>query len=102
MPRGFTVWVIRESGFTRRNKPSFHIDPDFGRLIDVVEVGVWDDPAPGTLGYFNSSVWTGDGEWPDVIPFTGYIDLAIETAAGRAVSDTGTLSRWRTPARRWN
>jgi hypothetical protein len=27
--------------------------------------------------------------WPDPVPFTGYINLAIQTADGRAVDDTG-------------
>ena len=71
---GFTAWVTRESGDQRRNKPYSHYIPAFGWLQGPVDW--W--PA-------GSNPVTGQ-VWPQPIPFTGYLDLGIETATGRAIS----------------
>ena len=89
VPRNFTAWVTRETLPTRRNKPSFHSTPGNGLLQGAIDQAIWQNTGPGTLGYFNGSAWTASGEWPDTIPFTGYLDLAIDTATGRAISDAG-------------
>ena len=69
IPDGFTAWVTREAGATRRNK-IYH---------SATEVGF-----SGMLGvnnWWNSAIRrpnpvTGQ-PWPDPIPFTGYIFLGI-------------------------
>jgi len=76
VPDGYVAWATREVGEKRQNKPyEFH---------NVIAYGLVNGP----IDY-----WTGDPfmgtTWPAIIPFTGYLDLGILTADGRAVSDAG-------------
>ncbi len=72
--QGFTAWVSREPGEFRRNKPYSHYIPAFGWLQGPVD---WWPPGTNPV--------TGQ-VWPQPIPFTGYLDLGIMTATGRAIS----------------
>ncbi len=74
IPQGFTAFVTREAGEFRRNKPYSHHIPAYGWLQGAVD---WwpagTNPVTGQV-------------WPQPIPFTGYLDLGIMTATGRAIS----------------
>lgn len=77
----FTAWVTRESGETRRNRLHYTAsEVILSTMYDKIDF--WNpairrpNPATGVV-------------WADPIIFTGYIDLGIETATGRAVSDAG-------------
>ena len=88
-PKDFTAWVTRGVGPQRRNKP-------YNALT-----------ATGWNGMLGLSASTGDYswnpidrtnpvtglDWPDPIPFTGYLFLGI-MPDGRALSDTGIAVRW--------
>jgi hypothetical protein len=72
VPDGYLAMATRESALVRRNKPyNTHTAVKYGRVNGPVSY--WDGTEPNPV--------TGQA-WPDVIPFTGYINLAIE-ANGR-------------------
>ncbi len=86
IPQGFTAWVTRESGATRRNK--------------IYDSGTSGSPFSGMLGvnsYWNPAVRrpnpATDLLWPNPIPFTGYIFLGL-MPDGRAVDENGYPVRW--------
>ena len=82
VPQGFTAWVTREEDSNDRREN--HI-----ALIHSEEGG--DDPLATVAGPVGG--WTGPagpaGAWPDTIPFTGYQNLGIMSADGRAVYANG-------------
>jgi hypothetical protein len=85
IPHGFTAWVTREPGPTRRNK--IYSSGNLGGFSQMMGVNdSWDpsirrpNPSTGLL-------------WPDPIPFTGYLFLGI-LPDGRAVDDDGYAVRW--------
>ncbi len=84
VPQGFTAWVTRESGATRRNKIYDSGTSSFSGLLGVN--AYWNpavrrpNPATGQL-------------WPNPIPFTGYIFLGV-MPDGRVVDDAGYPVRW--------
>lgn len=82
VPDGFTAWITREGRSERRNKVYFHSTPGTGYLHGPITGDVWNDPPAGTFGAFQPPAYGGD--WPDPIPFTGYLNLAV-TTDGRAV-----------------
>ncbi|HSH74372.1 MAG TPA: hypothetical protein VLA09_01615, partial [Longimicrobiales bacterium] len=65
----FVAWVTRETGSTRRNK-SFHMLTDVS-FSGMLGVNTWWD---GSIRSPNPA--TGQ-EWPNPIPFTGYLFLGI-------------------------
>ena len=88
-PQGFTAWVTRDVGPQRRNKP-----------YESLTATGWN----GMLGLSASTgafKWNPINrtnpvtglDWPDPIPFTGYLFLGI-MPDGRALSDTGIAVRW--------
>ena len=89
------AWVLRESGEDRRNMVSSTQGfgggtPAGGFLQGAVAL------EGGGRTYWISALGSHPvagtpyaSGWPSPVPFTGYIDLAIETANGRAVSDAG-------------
>jgi hypothetical protein len=85
---GHMGWVLREDPEDRRNAVA-SIQGNAGGvqaqgfLQGPVTVGV--NPGISELG---SHPVTG-AAWPNPVPFTGYLNLAIETATGRAVTDAG-------------
>lgn len=92
---GHMAWVLRETGEDRRNMVSS--TQGFGG--GTVAGGFLQGPVQledGVRSYWISALGAHPvagtpyaGGWPSPVPFTGYIDLAIETATGRAVSDAG-------------
>ncbi|MGD8601428.1 MAG: hypothetical protein PVJ80_06395 [Gemmatimonadota bacterium] len=88
---GHMAWVLRETGEDRRNMVSSTQGfgggtPAAGFLQGAVAL---EDPSRTYwISALGSHPVTGV-PWPNPVPFTGYIDLAIETATGRAVSDAG-------------
>jgi len=90
VPDGHVTWVLREAGEKRRNMVSISQSGGAniqaaGFLQGPVKIKTpTDDYGVTQLGsHPNGTAWTSP------LPFTGYIDLGIETATGRAVSDTG-------------
>jgi hypothetical protein len=84
VPTGFTAWVTREDVPDRRNR-AFEAGggPGGGRFAEVIGViDWWRGPANPVTGQ----------NWPNLIPFTGYIDLGI-LPDGRAVRDDGVPIR---------
>ncbi len=78
VPQGFTAYVTRDAGDpVRRNKP-FYAGTfiHYGELYGVID---WWEGAPNPV--------TGQS-WPDVIPFTGYLNLGI-LPDGRAIRADG-------------
>ncbi|MGE0158650.1 MAG: hypothetical protein AB7T31_04510 [Gemmatimonadales bacterium] len=82
------AWVLREDPEDRRNAVA-SVQGNAGGvqaqgfLQGAIAVGA--NPGVTELG---SHPVTGVA-WPSPVPFTGYLNLAIETATGRPVSDTG-------------
>ncbi len=91
VPNDFMAYVLREDGEKRRN------------MVSSMQGGGGGTQAAGFLqgairlktssnGYGVSSLGTnpanGDAQWPDSIPFTGYLNLAIDSE-GRAVMSDG-------------
>ena len=78
VPDGFYAYATREPGEKRRNKAYFyHSAVGYGLVNGPVDYWTGVDPNPAT-----------SQPWPAVIPFTGYIDLAV-AADGRAVDASG-------------
>ena len=88
---GHMAYILRDAGEKRRNMVSAYQGGGggiqaAGFLQGPVKVKQpTDDYGVSLLGN-NPATST---PWPDPVPFTGYLDLAIETATGRAVSDAG-------------
>jgi len=85
---GHMAWVLREDPEDRRNAMALvqgnaNGVQSQGFLQGPVTVGA--NPGITELG---SHPVTGV-PWTSPVPFTGYLNLAIETATGRAVSDAG-------------
>ncbi len=78
VPDGYLGMSTRESALVRRNKAyNTHTAVKYGIVNGPVDYWTGTEPNPVT------------GElWPDVIPFTGYLNLAIEPN-GRAVDANG-------------
>jgi hypothetical protein len=88
VPDNHMAWVLREDPEDRRNAMALvqgnaNSVQSQGFLQGPVAIGV--NPGVSELG---SHPVTGT-PWPNPVPFTGYLNLAIETATGRAVSDAG-------------
>jgi hypothetical protein len=82
------AWVLREDPEDRRNAMALVQ----GNANNVQSQGFLQGPVtvgtiPG-ITELGSHPVTGVA-WPSPVPFTGYLNLAIETATGRAVSDAG-------------
>ena len=81
-------WVLREDPEDRRNAVA-SVQGNAGGvqsqgfLQGPVTVGA--NPGISELGVHPVTL----AAWPNPVPFTGYLNLAIETATGRAVSDAG-------------
>jgi hypothetical protein len=99
VPDGHMAWVLREDPEDRRNAMAL-VQGNVGGQLN----------AQGNLtggvqaqGFLNGAITVGANPgiselgshpvtgvpWPSPVPFTGYLNLAIETATGRAVSDAG-------------
>ena len=78
VPQGFVAYVTRDAGDpVRRNKPYYAgTFIHYGELYDVIDW--WEGPPNPVTG----------APWPDVIPFTGYLNLGI-LPDGRAVRADG-------------
>jgi len=88
---GHMAWILREEGEDRRNMVSSYQGNGggvqaAGFLQGQVKLKTPAD-AYGISELGSHPVTTV--AWPSPVPFTGYIDLAIDTATGRAVSDVG-------------
>jgi hypothetical protein len=88
---GHMAYILREDPEDRRNMVATHQ----GNVGGIQAAGFLQGPVrvkTATSAYGVSSLGshpvTG-AAWPDPVPFTGYIDLAIQTADGRAVDDSG-------------
>lgn len=88
-PKGFTAWVTRDVGPQRRNKPyeSLTATGWNGMLGLNVSTGTY---AWNPIDRTNPVTML---DWPDPIPFTGYLFLGI-MPDGRALSDTGIAVTW--------
>jgi len=88
---GHMAWILREEGEDRRNMVSSYQGNGGG----IQAAGF----LQGQINIISPTIQTGISElgshpvtgvpWPNPLPFTGYIDLAIETATGRAIDDSG-------------
>lgn len=81
VPAGFTAWVSREVGLTRRNKV-YNAGTGIG-FSGMLDVNTWWQGPPNPV--------TGQ-PWPSPIPFTGYLNLGI-LPNGRAVTEAGVPIR---------
>lgn len=77
VPQGFTAWITRDQGLTRRNKV-FQAGTAAG-FSGMLDVNTWWSGPPNPV--------TGKA-WPNPIPFTGYLHLGI-LPDGRAVGEDG-------------
>jgi hypothetical protein len=89
---GHMAWVLREDPEDRRNaiasiQGNANNTQAQGFLQGQVAVGA--NPGITELGSHPVAGTPYAGGWPSPVPFTGYLNLAIETATGRAVSDVG-------------
>lgn len=82
---GFTAWITRETGETRRNK-IYHNATEVGYSA-MKGVNDWWNPA-----IRRANPATGEA-WPDPIPFTGYIFLGI-MPDGRTLEAGNVPVRW--------
>jgi hypothetical protein len=88
---GHMAYVLREDPEDRRNLVATHQ----GNVGGIQAAGFLQGPvrvktAANTYGISDlGSHPVTTTPWPDPVPFTGYINLAIETADGRAVDDAG-------------
>ena len=69
------IWVTRETAPSRWNK-SYHAGTQVGVAFVLGPITHWEGPANPVTGQ----------EWPNPIPFTGYLNLGI-MPDGRAISD---------------
>jgi hypothetical protein len=86
---GYMAWVLREDGEVRRNMVSSMQGGGGG----VQAAGFLQGPiklktASDAYGITSLGSHPNGTPWPNPVPFTGYIDLAID-AEGRAVDDSG-------------
>ncbi|MQA91333.1 MAG: hypothetical protein GEU90_14075 [Gemmatimonas sp.] len=88
VPEGFTAWISREGRPERRNKVYFFSNPGSGRVLPALNTTFWSDPDAGFPGFFDPPAYAG-GDWPNPIPFTGYLDLGI-APNGRALTAEAT------------
>jgi hypothetical protein len=88
---GHMAWVLREDPEDRRNMVATHQ----GNVGGIQAAGFLQGPvrvktATNTYGISELASHPVTGAaWPDPVPFTGYLNLAIQTADGRAVDDAG-------------
>jgi hypothetical protein len=92
VPDNHVAWVLREDPQDRRNaiasiQGNANNTQAQGFLQGPVTVGII--PGVSELGAHPVAGTPYAGGWPNPVPFTGYLSLAIETATGRAVSDVG-------------
>jgi hypothetical protein len=85
VPQGFTAWVTRESGPTRRNK--IHDSATRAGFSNMPRQNSWWNPIMR-----RPNPATGL-PWADTIPFTGYVFLGV-LLAGRTVDDRGYPVYW--------
>lgn len=90
VPDGYYAYVLREEREDRRNMVSSMQGEGGGTQA----AGFLQGPVRSAEGnpygvtILGTNPVTGEA-WPDPVPFTGYIDLAIEEATGRAIDDAG-------------
>lgn len=90
VPDGHISWVLREDGEVRRNMVSTSQSGGGG----IQAAGFLQGPVKlktdtNSYGITELGSHPNGTPWANPLPFTGYIDLGIETATGRAVSDAG-------------
>jgi len=85
IPQGFTAWVTREPGPTRRNK--IYSSGSSGTYSTMGGINDWWDPSIRRPNPATGQLW------PDPVPFTGYLFLGI-LPDGRAVDEDGYAVRW--------
>jgi hypothetical protein len=85
VPPGFTAWVTREVGTTRRNK--IYDSGTSAAFSGMTRQNVWWNPSTR-----RPNPATGLS-WPDTIPFTGYVFLGV-LPDGRAIDDRGYPIVW--------
>ena len=88
---GHMAWILREEGEKRRNMVSSYQGGGGGTQAAGFLQGpvvLKEDTNDYGVSFLGTNPVTG-APWPSPVPFTGYLDLAIETATGRAVSDAG-------------
>jgi len=90
VPDGYMAWILREEAEKRRNM----VSSTQGGGGGVQAAGFLQGPirlktGENDYGYADLGDKLDGTPWPDSIPYTGYIDLAIETATGRAIGDDG-------------
>jgi hypothetical protein len=90
VPDGHISWVLREDGEVRRNIVSTTQSGGGGiQAAGFLQGPVKLKTATNSYGITELGSHPNGTPWPNPLPFTGYIDLGIETTTGRAVSDTG-------------
>jgi hypothetical protein len=90
VPDNFVAYVTREDGEKRRTM----VASTQGNGGGIQAAGFLQGPitVKDASNAYGISFLTDDlsgTPWPDPVPFTGYINLAIESATGRAVDDSG-------------
>jgi len=89
VPDNHVTWVLREEGEGRRNMISTSQSGGGGvQAAGFLQGPVKLKTATNTYGITLLGSHPNGTPWPNPLPFTGYIDLGIETATGRAVYDT--------------
>ncbi len=89
IPSGFHAYVLREPGVDRRNtNAAFQGGAQQAAGFLQGPVRLKTDAVSYGISELGNNPVTGQ-PWPNIIPFTGYINLAIDAATGRAVTDDG-------------
>jgi hypothetical protein len=90
VPANHVTWVLREAGEKRRNMVSVSQSGGGGiQAAGFLQGPVQLKTASNSYGVTQLGSHPNGTPWTSPLPFTGYRDLGIETATGRAVSDTG-------------
>lgn len=89
VPQGFVAWVLREEGEDRRNTVAAFqggAQQAAGFLQGPVQLKT--EGVPYGVSILGVNPATGQ-TWSNPVPFTGYLNLAIDEATGRAITDEG-------------
>lgn len=83
---GFVAYVTRDASQSYRENDIYiaQIDQLYNSVAGPITSAYW-NPADRSQNIGSTTV-----TWPDPIPFTGYLNLAIDDANGRAITDEST------------
>jgi len=90
VPTNHVSWVLREDGEKRRNMiASMQGNGGGTQAAGFLQGPVHIKGAVDPYGIDQLGNKPNGTPWPSPVPFTGYLNLAVETATGRLVDDSG-------------